>query len=316
MLHPTTNSKRKTIRDRTNYLGQGVAMLNLLNTIDQVAKKNTPILLEGETGTGKSLLARKVHELSHRNGHFVSINCATFGANLLETELFGHTKGAFTGAISAREGLVGRAKNGTLFLDEVGELPLDFQPKLLHLLEEKVIRPVGSDTDQNTSIRIIAATNQHLKTLVKEGKFRADLFYRLNVIPLTVPALRHRLDDITGLTQNFIRQLCDEHQLPTIELSTSSITALKNHLWPGNIRELRNHIEHALLLGIPLKEKLPQLTPNTSSTLSSTLAFIEKEHILSMLNQTSGNKSAAANVLDISRRTLDRKLKQWAELER
>ena len=316
MPHPTTSSKRKAIRDRSNYLGQGAAMLNLLNTIDQVAKKNTPILLEGETGTGKSLLARKIHESSHRSGHFVSINCATFGANLLETELFGHTKGAFTGAISAREGLVARAKNGTLFLDEVGELPLDFQPKLLHLLEEKVIRPVGSDTDQNTSIRIIAATNQHLKNLVKEGKFRADLFYRLNVIPLTVPALRHRLDDIAGLTKNFISQLCDEHQLPALEVSTSSISALKNHLWPGNIRELRNHIEHALLLGIPLKEKLPQPTPGNSSARQSSLAFIEKKHILSTLEQTSGNKSSAANMLDISRRTLDRKLKQWAELER
>ncbi len=315
MPYPTTSSKRKVIRDRYDYLGQDAAMLTLLNTINQVAKKNTPVLLEGETGTGKSLLARKIHELSHRSGRFVSINCATFGANLLETELFGHTKGAFTGAISAREGLVGRAKNGTLFLDEVGELPLDFQPKLLHLLEEKVIRPVGSDSDQNTSIRIIAATNQHLKTLVKEGKFRADLFYRLNVIPLTVPPLRHRLDDIAGLTQNFISQLCEEHQLPILELATSSIAALKNHLWPGNIRELRNHIEHALLLGIPLKEKLPQPTSSAYNSLHSTLAFIEKKHILSMLKQTTGNKSSAANVLGISRRTLDRKLKQWAELE-
>lgn len=305
---------RKVIRDRHLYFGENHQVVKLLSAVDSVATKNTPILLEGETGTGKSLLARRIHEVSERKGRFVSINCATFSQNLLETELFGHTKGAFTGAKEARAGLVASAKNGTLFLDEIGELAPDLQPKLLHLLEDKVIRPVGSDVEQKTSVRIIAATNHHLKKLVKEGKFRADLFYRLSVIPFTAPSLRDRPDDIAGLSKSFITQLCEEHDLPIPTLSAHSLQALMAYPWPGNIRELRNHIERSLLLNLPLHEKLPIQNVTTSSNLDKRLATHEKKFILHAIDENNGNKSKAALTLGISRRTLDRKLKRWKEL--
>lgn len=310
--HKST-ARRKAIRDRHSFFGNNPLVVKLLNDIDRVATKNTPILLDGETGTGKSLLARKIHDLSQRKGPFVSINCATFSQHLLEAELFGHAKGAFTGAKDARKGLVATAQNGTLFLDEIGELPLDSQPKLLHLLEEKTIRPVGSDKEYNTSVRIVAATNKRLKNLVKQGLFRADLYYRLNVVPFTTPPLRDRPDDIEALTNSFVCQLCEEHELATPSISTESIKALKTYHWPGNIRELRNHIERSLLLNIPLHERLPVDDTHSAATNSSCLKSHEKTQILKAISESNGNKSQAALALGISRRTLDRKLKRWRE---
>ncbi len=304
---------RKAIRDRHSFFGHNPIVVKLLEDIQRVAIKNTPILLEGETGTGKSLLARKIHDISQRKGPFVSINCATFSQHLLETELFGHAKGAFTGAKDARKGLVATAQDGTLFLDEIGELPLDSQPKLLHLLEEKTIRPVGSDKEFDTSVRIVAATNQRLKSLVKQGLFRADLYYRLSVVPFTSPPLRERPDDIEALTKTFVSQLCEEHELSKPNISTESINALKAHHWPGNIRELRNHIERSLLLCVPLDQKLPIYEKGSTAINKHCLKSLEKAHILMVIDESSGNKSQAANNLGISRRTLDRKLKRWEQ---
>lgn len=313
MNTPKNPQLRKAIRDRHSFFGNNPIIVKLLDDIQRVALKNTPILLDGETGTGKSLLARKIHDISQRKGPFVSINCATFSQHLLETELFGHAKGAFTGAKDARKGLVATAQNGTLFLDEIGELPLDSQPKLLHLLEEKTIRPVGSDKEYNTSVRIVAATNQRLKDLVKQGLFRADLYYRLSVVPFTAPPLRERPDDIEALTTTFVSQLCEEHELSKPSISTESINALKAHDWPGNIRELRNHIERSLLLGTPLHEKLPINKSLSLATNTRCLKSVEKAHILKVIDESNGNKSQAANNLGISRRTLDRKLKRWQQ---
>jgi transcriptional regulator with PAS, ATPase and Fis domain len=312
MPHTKSSIDRKAIRDRNPYYGKNPLIVELLREIDKVACRNTPILIEGETGTGKSLLARKIHSASQRKGKFVAINCATFSHNLLETELFGHTKGAFTDAREARKGLVSTAENGTLFLDEIGELPLDFQPKLLHLLEETVFRPVGADTVQQSFVRIIAATNCHLKQLVKEGKFRADLYYRLNVIPFKAPPLRDRPDDIEGLTQSFMSELCQEHGIDLPILPNESLEALKAYQWPGNIRELRNHIERSLLLEIPLHEKLPNQAQATDNDKS--LESHEKKIIHLAISENDGNKSKAALMLGISRRTLDRKLKRWKEV--
>ena len=269
--------------------------------------------MEGETGTGKSLLARKIHELSQRKGPLVSINCATFSRDLLEAELFGHTKGAFTGALEPRKGLVASAEQGTLFLDEIGELPLDFQPKLLRLLEEKMIRPVGSDLEHFTSVRIIAATNQHLKKRVQQGLFRADLYYRLSVIPFTVPALRERLGDIDALTLNFIDQICEEHDISKPDICQYSLNALRLYDWPGNIRELRNHIERSLLLEQPLHESIPSNTTAGTKLDNVGLKAREKNHILKVMDDNNSNKTKAASNLGISRRTLDRKLKRWKE---
>jgi len=304
---------RKAIRDRHSFFGHNPIVVKLLEDIQRVAIKNTPILLEGETGTGKSLLARKIHDISQRKGPFVSINCATFSQHLLETELFGHAKGAFTGAKDARKGLVATAQDGTLFLDEIGELSLDSQPKLLHLLEEKTIRPVGSDKEYDTSVRIVAATNQRLKSLVKQGLFRADLYYRLSVVPFTAPPLRERPDDIEALTRTFVSQLCEEHELAKPNISTKSINALKAHHWPGNIRELRNHIERSLLLCVPLNQKLPTHEKDSPAINKHCLKSLEKAHILMVIDESNGNKSQAAKNLGISRRTLDRKLQRWEQ---
>jgi len=304
-------AQRKAIRDKHPYFGDSLSIKQLMQNIDRIAHRNTPVLLEGETGTGKSLLARQIHQASQRKGEFIAINCATFSHNLLETELFGHVKGAFTGAKDIRKGLVASAANGTLFLDEIADLPIDFQPKLLHLLEEKMIRPVGSDKEQKTSVRVIAATNNQLKKRVKQGLFRADLYYRLNVIPFTLPPLRERPEDIAGLFHNFTQQLCEEHELATPTLLTTELESLMQHDWPGNIRELRNHIERCLLLGLSFTHDHIEQS-NTAQPVRA-LKSHEKRYILAAIQEHHGNKTKAASTLGISRRTLDRKLKRWKE---
>ena len=298
------------------FFGQNAGIQLALSNVEKLASTRVPLLIEGETGTGKGLFARKLHELSGRRGPFVAVNCAAISANLLESELFGHIKGAFTGATEARAGLFASAEDGTLFLDEIGEMPLDLQPKLLHVLESGSVRRVGSNREERINARVVAATNQDLNSAVQEGRFRADLFYRLNTVHLNLPPLRDRLDDLEGLIQHFSQRLSQDMDLPPAPCSAEGLTMLKHYAWPGNVRELRNYIERAMLLGFPLGEHLPTAQPVAQPSgaqpgASLSLETREKQYVLETLTLCGGNKSRTADMLGISRRTLDRKLKLW-----
>lgn len=298
-------------------VGECEAVHSVCQIIRQVAPMPSTVLIEGESGTGKELAARAIHELSQRKGNFVSVNCAAMTAELMESELFGHTKGAFTGAHQAREGLFAYANSGTLFLDEIGEMPLGMQVHLLRALEEQRIRPVGSNREVTLDVRILAATNRDLAQQVKQGKFRQDLFYRLNVLSLRLPPLRERGQDVELLARHFIQRLANELGVAPRELENAELTRLQEYAWPGNVRELKNVIERALLLGVKPSQCLTGTPTQTPSAIPIEepllLSDIEKRHILKILQQESGNKSAAARLLGISRKTLERKLQMWAQ---
>jgi len=284
--------------------------------IQRVAPMPSTVLLEGESGTGKELAARAIHTLSKRSGSFVPVNCGAMTAELLESELFGHVKGAFTGAHQSREGLFTFAEGGTLFLDEIGEMPLTMQAHLLRALEERTIRPVGSNREYTVDVRIIAATNKRLVEEVRKGRFREDLYYRLNVLSLQIPALRERPEDIPLLANHFMQQLASELGVERRDLDEAEITRLLGYDWPGNVRELRNVIERALLLNRSPSSCVPGLQDavagdDPDEVESLLLESVEKRHILRVLNQESGNKSAAARLLGISRKTLERKAQAW-----
>ncbi|MEJ2592848.1 MAG: sigma-54 dependent transcriptional regulator [Candidatus Thiodiazotropha sp.] len=302
--------------DGAGLVGSCNLMRNLCDVIKRVAPMPSTVLLEGESGTGKELAARAIHQLSGRSGSFVPVNCGAMTAELLESELFGHIKGAFTGAHQAREGLFSYAEGGTLFLDEIGEMPLSMQAHLLRALEERTIRPVGSNREIPVDVRIIAATNKELQDEVQDGEFREDLYYRLNVLCLRIPALRERKDDIPLLADHFICQLATELGVERPQLSDSELGSLCNYDWPGNVRELKNVIERSLLLNRMPSSCISGLTPFDKETPADgadnlLLETVEKHHILNVLKQESGNKSAAARLLGISRKTLERKTQAW-----
>ncbi|WP_292953254.1 sigma-54 interaction domain-containing protein, partial [Neptuniibacter sp. UBA847] len=269
------------------------------------------------SGTGKELAARMLHQLSNRSGPFVPINCGAIAPELLEAELFGHTKGAFTGANKAREGLFNFASGGTLFLDEVGEMPLLMQAKLLRALEQKAVRPVGSEQETSVDVRIIAATNRHLKEEVSQNRFREDLFYRLNVLSITLPPLRDRREDLPELIHHFSAKLSRELSLSPIPFSHDDLKAMQSYHWAGNIRELKNLIERCILLGKLPADYFKEQSDNEKNSCNNfsgwSLEALEKHHILLTLDQHQGNKSSAARELGVSRKTLDRKLSSWAE---
>lgn len=292
--------------------------------IKRVGPTPATVLVLGESGTGKEVAARALHAFSGRTGSFVPINCGAISPELLESELFGHAKGAFTGAHQAREGLFTYANGGTLFLDEIAEMPLSMQSKLLRVLDDQKIRPVGSNREIPVDVRIVAATHRDLAEAVKQGKFREDLFYRINVLTIRMPGLRERQEDIPTLANYFIRNLADELSLPPIPLTDEDIRILKTHHWPGNVREFRNVIERAVLLGQSPASCLPgpgghgdALSREPEGDAAAvpgaplTLASLEKQHILAVLAACRGNKSEAARKLAVSRKTLDRKLQQW-----
>lgn len=304
------------IYDSAGVVGNCDLMRDLCDVIKRVAPMPSTVLLEGESGTGKELAARAIHELSGRGGSFVPVNCGAMTAELLESELFGHVKGAFTGAHQAREGLFTYAEGGTLFLDEIGEMPLPMQAHLLRALEERAIRPVGSNREIPVDVRIIAATNNHLVDEVSDGSFREDLYYRLNVLSLHIPALRERQEDIPLLANHFIRQLSSELGVEGRELGANEISQLLSYDWPGNVRELKNVIERCLLLNKPPSSCVVGLAYHTKDDVledgeSLQLDKVEKQHILRVLNMEGGNKSAAARILGISRKTLERKAQAW-----
>ncbi len=291
-------------------------MRGVCEVLRRVAPMPSTVLIEGESGTGKELAARAIHKWSGRAGSFVPVNCGGMPAELLESELFGHVKGAFTGAQQAREGLFSYAKGGTLFLDEIGEMPLSMQVHLLRVLEARTIRPVGSNSEIPVDVRIIAATNRDLSEEVEKGNFREDLYYRLNVLNIRMPALRERPQDIETLARHFIQVLSAQLGVEAPRLGTADLARMKEYHWPGNVRELKNVIERCLLLG-----GSPASCLSTSWNAAAPaeekeeepllLETVEKRHILRVLDQQGGNKSAAARLLGVSRKTLERKMKAW-----
>lgn len=305
----------------SGMVGQCQTMKNVCGVIKRIAPMPTTVLIEGESGTGKELAARAIHQWSGRSGSFVPINCGAITAELMESELFGHVKGAFTGAHQVREGLFTYANNGTLFLDEIGEMPLPMQVHLLRVLEEQTIRPVGSNREIPVAVRIIAATNRDLSEEVERGNFRQDLFYRLNVVTVRMPTLRERLEDIPDLVDFFMQKMAADMGVPPHQMGNRELVQLRSYSWPGNVRELKNVIERCLLLdqspdqclkGISATGEATGLTDGSDVLL---LEEIEKRHILKVLDMEGGNKSAAARLLGVSRKTLERKVQAWRSAE-
>ncbi len=298
-------------------IGTSDSIKDVCSIIKRVAPTPTTLLIEGQSGTGKELAARALHEFSTRKGAFVPINCGSISPELLESELFGHVKGAFTGAHQARQGLFNYASGGTLFLDEIGEMPLAMQAKLLRVLEERAIRPVGSEREISVDVRIIAATNRDLENEVEKGNFREDLFYRLNVVSIRMPSLSERKEDIPLLARYFSETLSAQLGVEAIPFNHQDLIGLQSYSWPGNIRELKNIIERSLLLGktpIDCIHKNSNTNKKTSGTEypgNWSMQDVEKHHMQSVLKAVDGNKSEAARRLGVSRKTLERKFQAW-----
>jgi len=300
-------------------VGRSLAFQQILNLVSMVAKSDSVTLIQGETGTGKEVIARAIHQQSaRRQGPFVSLNCAAIPGPLLESELFGHERGAFTGACTQTKGRFQMADGGTLFLDEIGDLPLELQPKLLRALQEQEFERLGSSQTIRVNVRVVAASNQNLAELVAAKRFRADLYYRLNVIPVCLPALRERVEDIPLLVEYFVRKYSVRFNKPIDLIPHEVMDVLQAHDWPGNIRELQNFIERALIfspgsvLRPPLTD-LGRMTKQSSAAASCTLADAERTHILGVLKETDGKiggQSGAARRLGLPRSTLVYKMRK------
>jgi formate hydrogenlyase transcriptional activator len=293
-------------------IGKSTALESVLEQVEQVAPTDSSVLIQGETGTGKELIARAIHNLSSRCGRpFIKLNCAAIPFDLLESELFGHERGAFTGAIAQKIGRFELADKGTLFLDEVGDIPPGLQPKLLRVLQEQEFERLGSTRTQQVDIRLVAATNRNLAYMVKRGEFRSDLYYRLNVFPIPLPALRERRGDIPALVEHFVEIYARRMDKQIDEIPAETMSALASYQWPGNIRELQNFIERSVIVssGNILSPPMASLraAADTESTEPVTLEQVEREHIRKILEQTrwvvAGPNGAAAR-LGIKRSTL------------
>ena len=297
----------------SEMIGSSPRMVEIYKTISLVAPTNATVLLEGETGTGKEMIARMVHNNSPRaNQPFVPVDCGSIAPTLIESELFGAVKGAYTGADRDRMGVFEAANNGTVFLDEIGDLELGFQLSLLRFLQEKEIRPLGSARGKKVDVRVIAATNRDLQKMVEEGKFREDLWYRLNVVRIILPPLVERRGDVPLLAHYFLKKY-NERYGQQAKLTTSGLTVLENYSWPGNVRQLQHMMERLTILApqgkideAAVKEAIELTEPRDSA--SDTLADTEADHIRRVLAATGGNKSRAAKILGIERKTLYRKL--------
>ena len=301
-------------------IGQSEAMQRLFRLAKTVAATDSSVLVVGESGSGKEVIARFIHAESPRKGHpFVTVNCAAIPPNLLESELFGHRRGAFTGAVYSRRGSWELANGGTLFLDEIGEMPVEMQAKILRALEEHQIKRVGSEESMDVDVRIIAATNKNLEQEIKAGRFREDLYWRLNVVQLEVPALRKRPEDIIPLARHFLAFYAHELKKAPLDFSPEVLAALADHDWPGNVRELRNVVERAVIFATPgepirqaqlppsLHAEQPHREPAPVNPLRS-LREMESEHIRKVLDACGGNRTRAAEILGVSSVTLWRKL--------
>ncbi len=301
-----------------DLIGSSPKFRAVLTEVERVAPVDSAVLIQGETGTGKEVIARAIHEASPRRNHrFVALNCAAIPSALLESELFGHERGAFTGAWAQTKGRFQMADGGTLFLDEIGDMPLELQPKLLRALQEREFERLGSAQTVRVNVRVVAATNQDLGQLVSKKLFRADLFYRLNVIPICLPPLRERIQDILPLTEFFIAKFGPRLNKTIDSIPDEVVEIFKAHDWPGNIRELQNFIERAVLfspgsvLRLPLD--LKQTVKQSSESASRTLADADREHILETLKQTGwmiGGQGGAADRLGLPRTTLIYKMRK------
>jgi transcriptional regulator with GAF, ATPase, and Fis domain len=313
---PDTNS------DPAEIIGKGPEIQKIYQAIRQVAVFNSTVFITGETGTGKELIAQAIHGNSNRrNKRMIKVNCAALPVNLIESELFGHERGSFTGAIARKIGKFELANNSTLFLDEIGELPSGLQVKLLRAIQEKEIERVGGKRTIKINVRIVAATNRNLQKEVAEGRFRGDLYYRLNVFPIFVPPLRSRLDDIPLLVSHFIQKLARKTGKNVTDISAKALGHLMKHNWPGNIRELENCIERSLLMSDrPVIERveLPGFGSLLSksaghSTLSKTLHENERDHIIAILKKCNGKvggSGGAAEILDVNTSTLNSRMRK------
>ena len=313
--------RRASIELPEKIIGASRPMRELFDLIGRAGRSMSNVLITGESGTGKELVARAVHQASERRGEFVAVNCAAIPSELVESELFGHTGQAFTGAKAARAGLFESADGGTIFLDEIGELPLSVQPKLLRVIQEGSLRRVGADREKTIDVRVIAATNRDLETEVKENRFREDLYWRLNVIQLNVPPLRNRAFDIPLLVEHFLQKYSANEKM--LEISPETLAVLTAYPWQGNVRELENTVERAVALArgaILTPEDLPERIRSSGASAAliaksknklMTLAEIEREYILEILRETGGNKSRAAEILSLDRKTLYRKLDEY-----
>jgi len=314
-----------------NIIGESPILREVLDTIRQVAPSSANVLIEGESGTGKELAAQAIHNLSRRNkAKFVTVHCAALSPQLLESELFGHERGAFTGAHERRIGRFEQANGGTVFLDEIGEIDASTQVKLLRVMsEERAFERVGGNQTLRADVRLIAATNKNLEKLVAEGKFRDDLYFRLNVVHITMPPLRERKEDVPLLVRSFLRHFCKVNEKPLLEITADAMNALLTYNWPGNVRELRTAIEHGVVMARGSKMTLRDLPQNVRGATGATLpggitpakAFgekssaldlheTEKRLIMQALATTNGNITKAAQKLGISRRTLHRKINE------
>ncbi len=310
-------------RPRTDIIGRSKGISNVLKLIDQVSETDTTVLIYGETGTGKELVAKAIHENSTRaKGPLIKVNCAAMPESLLESELFGHEKGAFTGAISRRKGCFQEADGGTIFLDEIGELSPMAQAKLLRVLQEKEIQPVGSSRTIKVDVRVLAATNKDLEEEVSQGNFRSDLYYRLNIFPIYIPPLRERGSDILLLADFFVNKYSQVFKKDIKRISTSAIDMLMSYHWPGNVRELENCIERAVLLAEGNTIESHHLPPSLQikskndkgrfrGKFDILVSNFEKDLIIDALKESGGNQSAAAKILGTTKRIIQYKIKKY-----
>ena len=323
-LRHEVSTLRQELRTRyhfENLIGKSRAMQEIFGLIEQVAGSRSTVMVYGKSGTGKELVAKAIHYNSPRSTRaFVAVNCAAIPAELLESELFGHEKGSFTGAIATKVGKFELATGGSLFLDEVGSMRLDLQAKILRALQEREVERVGGTRTIKIDVRVIAATNRDLKKAVEEGTFREDLYYRLNVVPITLPDLKDRQEDIPLLANHFVQKFAQESNPAIREISKEAMAVLMSHAWPGNVRELENVIERAVTLGhgpAVLSTDLPTHLAGGANPLEraltreATLEDLERDYIAMILQRTKGHQIRAATILGIDRRTLYRKIRRY-----
>ena len=300
-------------------IGESEAMLKVFRSVSKATSTSATVLITGESGTGKELVARAIHYSSPRvSSSFVPVNCGGIPEGLLESELFGHIKGAFTGATETRAGFFKTADGGTIFLDEISETSLSMQVKLLRVLQDKEVYMIGANRPQKVDVRILVATNKYLLDLVKKGVFRQDLFFRLNVITITLPPLRERGDDILLLARHFASEFAEEYGRPTPRFSDKALQVLRNYYWPGNVRELENVVQRLIvmtdgdLIEVPDLPSLMRFSALREMGLNRTLAEVEAEYIRNVIASVDGNKTRAAEILGIDRKTLREKLKKYS----